>query len=206
VRSCDVVARLGGDEFAVAYMSDDLPEAAEQLGKRIIDSLSEPYALAGHTVTVGTSIGIAIATDCQADADTLLKNADMALYQAKAQGRGLLSLFEPDMERTAIALSYFQRANEDDNIEIINQPALDVLPVFPQRNMDIVFVDAQRSQYAAFMQHCFPLLKLSGLLIFNNLLRDDRTLEFTREFLHHPGLDATILPIGSGLGIGARKR
>ncbi|HZZ64492.1 MAG TPA: O-methyltransferase [Candidatus Baltobacteraceae bacterium] len=127
----------------------------------------------------------------------------MALAQPPA---GKIWTFDPDMERTAIALSYFQRANEDDNIEIINQPALDVLPVFPQRNMDIVFVDAQRSQYAAFMQYCFPLLKLSGLLIFNNLLRDDRTLEFTREFLHHPELDATILPIGSGLGIGARKR
>lgn len=129
------------------------------------------------------------------------------LWMALAQPPiGKIWTFDPDMERTAIALSYFQRANEDDNIEIINQPALEVLPVFPQRNMDVVFVDAQRTQYGAFMQHCFPLLKLSGLLIFNNLLRDATTLEFVRDFLHHPELDATILPIGSGVGIGARKR
>ena len=130
VRSCDVVARLGGDEFAVAYMSDDLPEAAEQLGKRIISSLSEPYALAGHTVTVGTSIGIAIATDCQADADTLLKNADMALYQAKAQGRGLLSLFEPDMERQLLVRLALEEdlahALERGELELLYQPLWDL--------------------------------------------------------------------------------
>ena len=130
VRGCDVVARLGGDEFAVAYMSAELPEAAEQLGKRIISSLSEPYSLAGHTVTVGTSIGISLATDCHADADTLLKNADMALYQAKAQGRGLLSLFEPDMERQLLVRLALEedltQALEKGELELLYQPLWDL--------------------------------------------------------------------------------
>ncbi len=90
LRSADIVARLGGDEFAIAFESTDLPTAAELLGQRIISALGMPYKLAGHTVIVGASIGIALAGDGEMNADTLLKNADMALYQAKAQGtRGL---------------------------------------------------------------------------------------------------------------------
>lgn len=127
----------------------------------------------------------------------------MALAQPPA---GKIWTFDPDIERTEVALSYFRRAGEDDNIEIINQPALEVLPVFPQRNMDMVFIDAQRDQYAEFLEHCFPLLKLSGFLIFNNLLADSLTSSFNREFLEHPDLEATILPLGLGVGIGARKR
>jgi diguanylate cyclase (GGDEF)-like protein len=103
VRSSDMVARLGGDEFAVAYMSQDLPEAATQTAERIIKSLAEPYILGGHTAIVGVSIGIAFAFDAHTDADTLLKNADMALYHAKAEGRGICSLFEPLMEQELIA-------------------------------------------------------------------------------------------------------
>ena len=126
----------------------------------------------------------------------------MALAQPPA---GRIWTFDPDIERTETALSYFRRADEDDNIEIINQPALDVLPVFPQRNMDIVFIDAPKHEYSAYLQHCLPLLKLSGLIIFNNLMTSE-TDAFSREFLHHPHLDATIVPIGGGLGIGARKQ
>ena len=59
--------------------------------------------LAGHTVIVGASVGIALAGDGDMNADTLLKNADMALYQAKAKGRGVCSLFEADMERQLLS-------------------------------------------------------------------------------------------------------
>lgn len=128
------------------------------------------------------------------------------LWMALAQPEiGKIWTFDPDIERTEIALTYFKRAGEDDNIEIVNQPALEVLPVFPQRNMDIVFIDAPRQDYSEYLEHCLPLLKLSGLIIFNNLMSRSAG-DFNREFLHHPDLDATIVPLGSGLGIGARKR
>lgn len=127
----------------------------------------------------------------------------MALAQPPA---GKIWTFDPDMERTDIARSYFARAGEDDNIEIVNQPALDVLPLFPQRNMDIVFVDAPKPDYDAYLEYCLQLLKLSGLIIFNGLLEDEHTDEFNRAFLRHPDLDATILPLGGGVGLGARKR
>ncbi len=127
----------------------------------------------------------------------------MALAQPPA---GKIWTFDPDIERTDIARAYFQRAGEDDYIEIVNQPALEVLPLFPQRNMDMVFIDAPNRDYDAYLEHCFPLLKLSGLIIFNGLLQSEKTHEFNQAFLRHPDLDATIIPLGGGLGLGARKR
>jgi predicted O-methyltransferase YrrM len=127
----------------------------------------------------------------------------MALAQPPA---GKIWTFDPDIERTDVAHTYYARAGEDDNIEIVNQPALDVLPLFPQRNMDMVFIDAPRRDYEAYLEYCFPLLKLSGLIIFNGLLQSEETDEFNRTFLRHPDLDATIIPLGGGLGLGARKQ
>jgi len=129
------------------------------------------------------------------------------LWMALAQPpMGKIWTFDPDVERTEVALTYFQRAGEADFIEIVNQPALEVLGVFPQRNMDIVFVDAPKGAYQAYLEHCVPLLKLSGLIIFNGLLQSEESDSFNREFLRHPDLDATIIPLGGGLGLGARKR
>src|SRR5579884_220013 len=83
------------------------------------------------------------------------------LWMALAQPPiGKIWTFDPDAERTEIARDYFRRAGEDDYIEIVNQPALEVLNVFPQRNMDVVFVDAPKNDYPAYLEHCFPLLKL----------------------------------------------
>jgi diguanylate cyclase (GGDEF)-like protein len=130
LRDGDIVARLGGDEFAVAHASADLPAAAEHLGQRIIGALSAPYHLAGHTVIVGVSIGIALAGSGQMDADTLLKNADMALYQAKAKGRGICSLFEADMERQLLSRLAIEEdlrgALERHEFELLYQPLWDL--------------------------------------------------------------------------------
>jgi diguanylate cyclase (GGDEF)-like protein len=137
LREGDIVARLGGDEFAIAYVSPDLPAAAEELGQRIIVALSTPYKLAGHTVIVGASVGIALTgvgialTDGgPMDADTLLKNADMALYQAKARGRGVCSLFEADMERQLLSRLAIEEdlrdATDRDEFELLYQPLWDL--------------------------------------------------------------------------------
>jgi caffeoyl-CoA O-methyltransferase len=127
------------------------------------------------------------------------------LWMALAQPPlGRIWTFDPDIERTGVARSYFARAGEDDHIEIINQPALEVLPIFPQRNVDIAFIDAPESDYEAYLDHCLPLLKLSGLIVFNGLLAGEGLDHFNRHFLAHPNLDATILPLEAGLGIGAR--
>jgi caffeoyl-CoA O-methyltransferase len=132
---------------------------------------------------------------------------------------GRIWTIDPDMERTAIASSYFRRAGVEDRIEIINHSALEVLDWFPQRNLDIVFIDAVKTEYEAYLELVVPMLKRSGIVVVDNLLWHDEGAEppsstdsanvkairaFNKAFLNHPDLDATIVPIGDGIGIGAR--
>ncbi len=132
---------------------------------------------------------------------------------------GRIWTIDPNIERTQIAASYFKRAGVDDRIEIINQPALDVLGTFPQRNVDIVFIDAIKTEYEQYLEAVVPTLKRSGIVVADNLLWSGRAAAapkrtddaetvairaFNRAFLTHPELDATILPVGDGIGIGAR--
>ena len=126
----------------------------------------------------------------------------MALAQPPA---GKIWTFDPFIERTEVAREYFDRAGVGDRVEVVNQPALEVLHIFPQRNLDIAFIDAPRKDYPAYLQQCLHVLKLSGLVIFNGLSADRETEDFNRHFLGHRQLDAAILPLGAGLGIGARK-
>jgi diguanylate cyclase (GGDEF)-like protein/PAS domain S-box-containing protein len=99
VRDTDMVARLGGDEFAIILPTIDGPHDAEQTASKVIDVLGQPYEIQGHEVVVGASIGIAIAPGDGDAADALLRNADMALYRAKGDGRGRFNFFEPEMDR-----------------------------------------------------------------------------------------------------------
>jgi predicted O-methyltransferase YrrM len=132
---------------------------------------------------------------------------------------GRIWTIDPDRKRTEIALDFLRRADKADAVEVINQPALEVLPTFPQRNLDIVFIDALKDEYEGYLDLAVPLLKRSGLVIVDNLLwsglsaqtpspGDDRDTvalrAFNRKFLNHPLLDATIIPLGDGTGIGAR--
>jgi diguanylate cyclase (GGDEF)-like protein len=103
VRDTDVVARFGGDEFVVFQSPIKHPKEAATLAKNIVKWLEEPYDIEGHNVVVGASIGIAITPHEAISADHLLKNADMALYRAKSDGRGTWRFFEPDMAAQAQA-------------------------------------------------------------------------------------------------------
>jgi len=96
--SDDVAARLGGDEFAIVQALANLPVTASDLAERLIDAISHPYEINGHQVVIGASIGIAVAPNDGRDPDALLKNADMALYRAKEDGRGTYRFFEPEMD------------------------------------------------------------------------------------------------------------
>jgi diguanylate cyclase (GGDEF)-like protein len=94
----DTVARLGGDEFAIVQVSGAQPVAATVLAQHLIETLAEPFEVEGHSVVIGTSIGMALAPNDGGDPDELLKNADMALYRAKAEGRGTYRFFEAKMD------------------------------------------------------------------------------------------------------------
>jgi len=98
VRDTDTVARVGGDEFAVIQAGIEEPLDTAILARRISEAVSAPYDLAGHAVVVDTSIGIALAPSDGLEPDGLLKAADMALYGAKADGRGTHRFFEAAMD------------------------------------------------------------------------------------------------------------
>lgn len=103
MRKTDIVARFGGDEFVVLQSPLRSSSDAANLAQRIVDKLSAPYDIDGHEVVIGASIGIAMAPRDGVDPDLLLKNADMALYHAKAGGRAAWRFFEPEMDVKAQA-------------------------------------------------------------------------------------------------------
>jgi len=102
-RDTDFVARFGGDEFVMLQNPVRGADGAASLARRIVEELSESYQIDSHRVVIGASVGIAIAPRDGTQADLLLKNADMALYRAKSEGRGLWRFFEPDMDVKAQA-------------------------------------------------------------------------------------------------------
>ncbi len=99
VREGDTVARVGGDEFIVVQLGLRHADQAVSLAGRLIQDLSQPFDLNGREAQIGTCIGIALAPSHGTDADRLLGYADLALYEAKAQGKGQLQMFTPDMDQ-----------------------------------------------------------------------------------------------------------
>jgi diguanylate cyclase (GGDEF)-like protein len=130
VRQTDTVARLGGDEFAVVQTSINHPEDATMLAERLLHDLGMPYEIAGHQVVVGVSIGIAIAPDDGSDPDLLLKSADIALYQAKSDGRNRYCFFEPEMDALMQARRELEvdlrKAIANDEFELFFQPLVNL--------------------------------------------------------------------------------
>ena len=104
------VARIGGDEFEAIALGVYGSEQARQLGELVIAALCKPIVTDGIVIHLGSSVGIAMLPDDGEDADTLMRNADLALYKAKGEGRGICRFFEPEMDR----LQREQRGLEDD--------------------------------------------------------------------------------------------
>ncbi|MDX2203414.1 MAG: EAL domain-containing protein [Hyphomicrobiaceae bacterium] len=103
LREGDLVARLGGDEFAIVHCSGDLRTTATAIASRVVAALNAPFDVDGHTLSIGTSIGIAIAPADGGDPEQILKSADLALYAAKTERRGTHSFFDPSMNERLLA-------------------------------------------------------------------------------------------------------
>ncbi len=101
VRKSDTVARLGGDEFAIIQRRLQSVDEPTHLAARIITGLSRPYRIDGHEVQIGVSIGIEMIDSRSRDPDEALRNADLALYRAKADGRGQFRVFESSLHDVA---------------------------------------------------------------------------------------------------------
>ena len=129
VRETDTVARVGGDEFVVLCEDLDGVHHATDVAKRITESLRAPFQLADDTVRIGASIGIALCNDGMTTGDTLVANADIAMYRAKDNGRNCYELFDEAMQKwvtTQLALEAGLRtAVERDELRLAYQPIID---------------------------------------------------------------------------------
>ena len=127
----DSVARLGGDEFTVLLPEVQHSEDAAVVAERIQANLSRPLTLGGHEILVTPSIGIAVFPQDGEDSETLLKNADMAMYFAKRQGRNLYRFYDPSLNESALKRltmeTQLRKAIERNELTLHYQPQLDLL-------------------------------------------------------------------------------
>jgi diguanylate cyclase (GGDEF)-like protein len=130
VRETDTIARLGGDEFAIVQTGVEHPRDAGLLAERLIAAIGVPFDLDGNHIVIGASIGIATAPRDGLDADQLMQDADMALYRAKAAGRGCFRFFEPEMNAQALLRRNLQndirRGLDAGEFELFYQPKVNL--------------------------------------------------------------------------------
>jgi diguanylate cyclase (GGDEF)-like protein/PAS domain S-box-containing protein len=130
LRETDMAARIGGDEFAIVQTGINAPANAAVLARRLRDTICAPYNLNGHAAVIDTSIGIALAPSDGTTPDAIMKNADMALYRAKGDGRGVYRFFEPEMDahmqkRRSLELA-MRNALQCGEFELYYQPVINV--------------------------------------------------------------------------------
>lgn len=130
LRQTDFVARLGGDEFAVILADLETPEDVGRLACRIVEALSTTFELERYHATIGASIGVAFAPIDGNSAPVLLRNADIALYRAKENGRGTFVHFSPEMHTRILARSAIegtlQEALAKGEFELFFQPLVEI--------------------------------------------------------------------------------
>jgi diguanylate cyclase (GGDEF)-like protein/PAS domain S-box-containing protein len=131
LRETDVLARLGGDEFAIIQVGEiDQRDGAARLAQRIIELVRAPYVIEGSAVGIGTSIGIAVAPADGSEPTQLIKNADLALYRGKSQGRNGFCFFDVEMTRQADARHQLENDLRDamtrSEFELFYQPIVDI--------------------------------------------------------------------------------
>lgn len=140
IRETDLVARLGGDEFTVLLTNMNDAIRASIIAKAILGRLSEPYSVYGHEIYSSASIGITVCPNDGEDANTLLKNADMAMYAAKDQGRNTFRFFTSQMtDRAQRFLELdkdMRRALREEEFYLCFQPILDL------QNQSIIGIEA----------------------------------------------------------------
>lgn len=130
VRDSDTVARMGGDEFAIVQL--ELPEelSAASLARRIIDVLTKPYEIEGREIIIGASVGIALASEKGRAPEQLIRDADVALYRAKSDGRAAFRFFRPEMDlavqRRGQLEQDLRKALVAEEFQLYYQPILDL--------------------------------------------------------------------------------
>jgi diguanylate cyclase (GGDEF)-like protein len=126
----DRIARLGGDEFAILQISATQPGSSIALAEKIIEIIGQPCSIDGHDVTVGASVGIAVAHPGEMNTENFLKSADLAMYSAKSDGRGTYRMFDPEMDAIVQARRILERdmrtALAQDDFRLFYQPLVNL--------------------------------------------------------------------------------
>ncbi len=129
IRELDMAARLGGDEFAVIVVTEEVEEAVH-VARRIIERIARPFHFDGQLVQIGMSVGITMAPADGKTPAVLLKNADLALYRAKTEGRGVARLYDPEMDERVqerrILQAALRRAVARGEFVLHYQPVIDL--------------------------------------------------------------------------------
>ncbi|HEY2705628.1 MAG TPA: EAL domain-containing protein [Candidatus Dormibacteraeota bacterium] len=130
LRASDSAARLGGDEFAILLEDAGGPDHVAPVAERLVDALRQPFIVEQREIFLGVSIGVAISDASRLSADEMLRDADLAMYAAKAQGRGRHVVFSPRMREAAldrVALEHdLRRAVTAGDLHLVYQPQIDL--------------------------------------------------------------------------------
>ena len=126
----DRIARLGGDEFAILQIAASQPASSIALAEKIIEIVGHPCSIEGYDVTVGASVGIAVAHPGEMNAEGFLKSADLAMYSAKSDGRGTYRMFDPEMDAVVQTRRLLERdmrtALAQDGFRLFYQPLVNL--------------------------------------------------------------------------------
>jgi diguanylate cyclase (GGDEF)-like protein len=141
VDPADAVARLGGDEFTIILRNVDSEEAIEQLCSKLVESARHPFHLSNTQIFVGVSIGVAVGRAGEVDAIDLTRQADMALYAAKKNGRSGYAVFTPDMETLLTERRELERDLRK-ALDLPEQFQIHYQPLFEAKSRKLVGVEA----------------------------------------------------------------
>ncbi len=131
VREVDTVARFGGDEFTIVLGTLEKPGDAELVARKILDALQKPFIIDTHELFAMGSIGISIFPEHGDDIDSLIKKADIAMYEAKAQGGDRCVLYDPSMDENAhkqlLLENSMRKALSKNEFRLVYQPKVDII-------------------------------------------------------------------------------